>query len=484
MGTTVTLPDGKTASFPAGMNQQQIQDALDADPTYGIGSVAARPGVPSAPLAAGLQGPATPPQPPSVTQKAVTGVENFGVGAAKGLLHSISSSDQWARNNLPTFMTNSDMGFGAPANLQHVQQMTVPTTPAQKAGKFTEQAGEFLVPGLGEDAAGAKLAEVAPAMGRFAEPVGRVLAASAGTGAVNKAQGGNFTTGAALGAAGSGVGIGLKALAPTVAEGALGVRGTDRAFGRTPGQAIIEDTNGIRPSAIAKSAKNTVNGLTDDLESKAAASSVPASTQPALKVIDSNIAKYQARNSPIADDLADLRNQLTVNRTTGAPIPSTQNASGILNLKRGVGDFVGRWPQEQQQGIKGIARNVYGALDSELDRAVPGADGLNQRISSLFPVAKRADAADLNAGVLQKSLGRLGRPTGAMIGSIAGAGEGYREGGTRGALVGGVGGLVLPEILASPTAQMVAARMLAHPTMAIQAGSGAALQANRKSLYK
>jgi hypothetical protein len=41
--------------------------------------------------------------------------------------------------------------------------------------------------------------------------------------------------------------------------------------------------------------------------------------------------------------------------------------------------------------------------------------------------------------------------------------SGYREGGIPGALAGGVAGFVVPELLTSPTSQMVAARGLNSP---------------------
>jgi hypothetical protein len=296
---------------------------------------------------------------------------------------------------------------------------------------------------------------------------------------MNAAQGGDFKTGAITGGIAGGIGrIGEAAAAP-MAENALGVRNVDRNFAKTPGKAILNDTRGVRPSTIASSAEDKIGSLTSDLENRAANSVEMGSTRPAVNVVDREIAKKAGQNSPIVDDLQGLRSQLTVNRANGLPLSQNQSATGVLNLKRGVNDTIGRWPIEQQKGVKGVARQVYGALDNELDRVVPGSDELNQRISSLIPVANRANATDLNANLLQRSLGRFGRHTGALsmagLGSVMGAKDG---GGVKGGIEGGLLGLAGPEFLANPTTLMVGARglnALSQPIARYTGGAAAQL---------
>ncbi len=416
-----------------------------------------------------VTGPPPPPPPePTGLQKAMTGVKDFGTGVLKGAGSTMSAADDFARQHLPAFMTNTGMGFGKPENIPLVHGMMQPNGTAQAIGKGVEQAGEFLIPGAAES--------------KFAEAplLARTVLGAAGAGAVNKVQGGSFGAGAAGGAAGNLLGAGIKAAAPAVAETALGIRGLDRAFGRTPGQAILEDTQGLRPAMVEDSARQKIGGLTKAMESSVA-SAPPVSLQPALDVADQNIAKYQARNSPIAKSVQSMREQLTRNGTTGLPLSPTQPAMGTLNLKRGLGDFVGSWPMEQQKGVKGVARQMYGALDSQVDAAAPGTADLNQRISSLIPVANRAEASDLNAGAIQKALGRIARPTGALAGTITGGYEGYKHGGVTGAIAGGLTGLALPEMLSSPTSQMLAARAMhgAFPKVGGRVLAGSALQLNR-----
>jgi hypothetical protein len=99
-------------------------------------------------------------------------------------------------------------------------------------------------------------------------------------------------------------------------------------------------------------------------------------------------------------------------------------------------------------------------LDKELDRTVPGALGLNQRISSLIPVAQRAESVSRNAPTLQRAAQRFGAHTGALTLGAAGAYEGKREGGIPGAIAGGLTGVLAPELIASPEGQIALARTL------------------------
>jgi hypothetical protein len=130
----------------------------------------------------------------------------------------------------------------------------------------------------------------------------------------------------------------------------------------------------------------------------------------------------------------------------------------LLNLKRGVGELVSSWAPSEQKGFQPVVKRVYGALDAELDNAVPGTQEINQKLSSLIPARTRANIASNAAPITQRIAGRMARPTGALAGAGIGSALGYREGGREGALAGGIAGLVAPEILASPTVQMTGAR--------------------------
>lgn len=379
-------------------------------------------------------------------QSILTDLGNLGKGVAKG-----AGSTLFNLGKVGTPL--SFMGGGEPK-----PDALTPQGFAQNVGYGGEQAAEFFAPAAAEGKLAAAASDALPFLGKTLPKIGAQALTS---GAVTKAQGGDFSTGAIAGGVAGAFGRAAEAAAPTMAESALGVRNVDRNFSKTPGKAILNDTKGFRPRTVADSAESKIGQLTGELEDRAANTPIYGTTAPAVGVVDKAIAKKAGQNSPVVDDLQTLRDQLTVNRSTKAPIPSDQSATGILNLKRGVGDTVGRWPIEQQKGVKGVAKQVYGALDSELDRTVPGADALNQRISSLIPVGNRANAADLNANLMQRSLGRFGRHTGALATAGIGSAMGARDGGgTKGAIEGGLLGLFGPEFIANPTTQMIGARAL------------------------
>lgn len=269
------------------------------------------------------------------------------------------------------------------------------------------------------------------------------------------------------------VGAGLKSAAVPVAESALGIKAIQRAYGKTPGQAVLEETKGIKPSTVAASARNKMADLNTQLETAAANAQGPASLTPARNVIDTRAATAAAGNSAATPaELAEMRAQLTQPRPgfAGVVDPATgdiaadQSPANILRMKREFGKDFTKFNPLHPKGEMGTARQVYRALDDELDRTVPGAPDLNQRISSLIPAAERAEETDLHAGIGQRLMHRAAAHTGALIGADAG----YRAGGIPGA----VAGFVLPEVAASPAGRMAAARTIYGTGKAV--GSNAA----------
>lgn len=327
----------------------------------------------------------------------------------------------------------------------------------ETAGRVGEQIGEFMVPGGAEEAVGS-------AVPKALAPAARIATSALTSGGVNKAQGGSFGTGAVLGAAGGALGEGARAIAPKIAEKAIGIRKADRFYDKTPGAAIINETRGFSPATVADSARDAIDKLSSQAEGLYSGSPTPVSLQPARDVFQKAISKAEAENNPAAiEQLKKLGSQLDTNYTTKLPLAPTQTANGLRNLKRGFGDAVGTWNPEISKGVNNVGKQAYRALDSELDRAVPEGADLNQRISSLIPVAKRAESTAHNAGTVQRVLSRVGAHTGALTGLATGSYGGYKEGGVPGAVVGGLTGLVVPELVASPTGQMTVARTLASP---------------------
>lgn len=331
--------------------------------------------------------------------------------------------------------------------------------------------------------------------------------------------GDKFNAGDIAGGVGQSLGIGVSAAAPAVvpkvanavssglrstaiplAESGLGVRAIQRAYGKTPGAAILDETTGIQPADVAESARAKLSDLNTQLEDAANRSTTPGSLAPARDIIDQRIARAQAGNStyvpPVGrgrvPELGQMREQLSEPgpnfqgniAPTNQPAPGAQGPSGplkisdvqdpatILRMKREFGNDFTKWNPLHPQNEMGTARQVYRALDSELDRSVPGSSELNQRISSLIPVAERAESTDLNAGLVQNLLHRAAAHTGALVSAAAG----YSEAGPLGAIAG----FVLPELAASPVGRLAVSRAvnsaakLAAKTTTRQIAQGAA----------
>jgi hypothetical protein len=525
-------------------------------------------------------------------QSIVQDVKNLGIGAAKG-----AGSTLWNLGSM-----NPDPIDAIMNRTQQKPGYLTPQGGVQGLGYGGEQAAEFFAPMGAEGKLASATTEAMPFLGKALPKIGAQALAS---GTVNKAQGGSFGGGAAAGLFSGALGAGVKAMAPTMAETAMGVRGADRANGRTVGQAIIQDTTGFTPRAVADSAESKIGSLTGELEGMhdavsqrltqrppirgalpaptidmplhsapdipgtpsqpiilnqpnrpmpnllpAPTRTIPSSSHadifpdqlpqgttnipvqppstapgmgpgqylgqipgdrggpgqvqgvlrskqtsfpagdgtpyqiplgedapsmgPARNIVQSALERAVNQNSPqLFNALQPVQDQLSRNFFTGANIADRVTPTEMLGYKRGIGTLEKNWPVETKKIGGDAIRGVYGALDSELDRTVPGSQQMNQRISSLFPVASRANAADLNANLLQRSLGRFARPTGALASAVAGGAYGYHKGGIGTAATDATIGLVAPEVLASPTVLMAGSRLLNSAAVPAMRGANA-----------
>ncbi len=251
-----------------------------------------------------------------------------------------------------------------------------------------------------------------------------------------------------------GAGKALGAAAPPIAESALGVRPINRAYGRTPGLAALEETSGVRPGTIAEQAQGKLTGINKNLEHVVGQSTTPVDIGPARTRLSDAESVARGKNArKTVEQLKPMQQHLSTDMNTQLPLSQAQSPSGALALKRGFGDeFIHNWNPETMKGTRGTAAQTYHDLAEGLHKSVPESVELDKRASSLIPVAERAAGKDLGAPFGQRIAGRLAAHTGALVG----AGLGYQHGG----IPGGLAGLVIPEMLASPTAQMVAARGL------------------------
>jgi len=386
---------------------------------------------------------------------------------------------------------------GAPSKEQQESYFR-PRNGAEAFGKGAEQIGEYFLPAGAEEHVAAAL----PKAGKIVKPFVRSLMAEE----VIQAQGGTPGVGGLTAGVGEGVGAGLRRVAPRIAESALGIRKADRAYGRTPGEAILNETKGIRPSRIAESAQDRLNELNPQLDeavnrasvqpSRARAlltsgemplheaapyeqgvmmhppiaghGSVPGSIPfaaadlgPARQIARQAMDKAMTQNAPrLYNQIAPMQDSLLTRFDTGEPIQQFVTPRELLDLKRGFGtEHVHNWNPEIMGPAKGTGRQIYHALDQELDRTVPESADINQRISSLIPVQQRAESISREASIPQRLAGRFAAHTGALTMAGIGGTAGYHEYGVPGAIAGGIAGLTAPELIRSPEFQMLGARV-------------------------
>jgi len=362
---------------------------------------------------------------------------------------------------------------------------------ARRASDLIEGAGTVMLPLALPGMLGNPLAAgLASLIGLGAQRGGQAIANAAGASPDTSRLIGDVSGAISGPLAARGAGIMLGEPAPMLAKSAFGIKGGTEAYGATPGEGILNETTGIRRATVEASARGRIADLGKQLENKAATTPAPLSLAPARTVL-ANLSNRAAAANSVATpaELAPMQRQLmepgpqfagatqyppgaytpitvkgmqsTVLGPNGQPIVSpqivrgaapspvvseSQPASQFLNMKRQFDkDFISNWnPAANTKGSLGAARQAYGAMADEFNRGVPGAEELNQRISSLIPVADRARLTGLNAGTGERVLARAGRPTGGMFPILFG----YHEGGIPGALaaIGGTEGLQSPEV--------------------------------------
>lgn len=369
---------------------------------------------------------------------------DVGIGALKGLGQA-SNSVSRLLNKVPVIGE-----YLAPTSgIQAAQQIETPTDTAQRIGAGVGNlAGNAALLAAG----GELLPEVEGAS--LAGRVERIGGQAALGSASNYGNGGSPIAGAVLGAGSEGLAQGFNAMAPGVVRSALGIPGKAYNYGKTPAETVLTDIPGVRIGKIAENIQAKLNDLTGQLEQQAASSTMTASTQPALDVIEraQSVARRRRLKS-LYNDLEQVKQDFFVKDPfTDNAISKNMTPSELLETKRGIQSLVGQWDPNRNPGIVGTLKQVSGALDSELDRTVPNANELNQKISSLIEAGRRAGVTENNAGVTQQVLNRIARPTGALATADLGA----YLGGPTGAAVG----LVAPEVISSPWVKMGAARSL------------------------
>jgi hypothetical protein len=542
MPVRVKMPDGSVAEFPDGMAPADIEKAITEHMASATTDNVRPAGLPEGVDLPGFRTrePAHVEAPVSAqlgaaANRLLPALGHYEMGGVRGLANTAEHT-MALRDRVPRpvrALLTGDVGRNAtPEEMSAIHDLATPRNTGEAVGRGVEQAAEFLLPTGVEEGAGRvgaglleHLLPEAPGAARAAGVGGRLLGGAVHSGGINAAQGGGFLPGAAMGAGGSAAGQTLEHIAVPLAEKALNVRAVDRALGRTPGRAILDETTGLTPRAVADQASQRVSDLSTGVE-KALDKAPDGSLLPARQVAQDFVDTAVARNSPESiRRTGALRNVLTTKfgedakpvevpkygdipnpngahslldeyanggypiapmrgqvGTEPAEYPPYVPARTLLDLKRGVGEQAQAFNPNVPNKLGDSARAaIYHALDSQMDELAPETEGMNTRMSSLIPVGDRAAATDLNAGVLHRMLGRFGAPTGALLGMGGGLAYGEHKAGVPGALVGAGVGLAAPELLTNPTTLLTMARAADSPAAqgAIKAGEGGLLQLNR-----
>jgi len=189
---------------------------------------------------------------PSMLQRGMNMAGDVLQGVGKGAMSTLSP----VLGGITYGVQKGSQMLGVPPNLlgqvpesmgaatSDIRKQATPTNMAQKVGHGGEQVAEFLIPGGAEKTGALKLAEFAPKLGRFAEPLAHAFTSALGSGAVNALQGGSPLAGAAMGAGGSLAGSALKAAAPTLERAGLSLG--NMALGARGPKAFKYDANAAR----------------------------------------------------------------------------------------------------------------------------------------------------------------------------------------------------------------------------------------------
>lgn len=387
----------------------------------------------------GLQGTVAPGEslPHAVGRQAIGGVGRGLKGLAQMFnpLPSIESKGEMAASlALPGI--GLPMYRGARAQLEEAKK----AYELAKSGEYSQAAGHGLaaaIPVAGPMVAGATEQAVKGTLGPAAE-LGTMVAAPT-----------LAAKGAPL------VGKGLKAVAVPIAEAALDVKGTGRAFGKTPGQAVLKETAGLAPAKILKSSREAMDRIGQKIEGsyqQAGSKGQTVSIEPAVKILWEALRDAEkGRQTNLATDIRNNIGRLSTDPATGKS-KTTMTPDELWAIKKGQGDLT-NWSANTDLKMAGkLNRKIYRAIDAELDRVAPEVAEFNQTYSSLKEVAKRADIEARAPGITQNVLSRIRAHTGALIGAVGG----YAVGGP----VGAIAGLITPELVGSPMGAMAAARAL------------------------
>jgi hypothetical protein len=391
------------------------------------------------------------------------GVENIAKGAAKGLGGTLWGGADLANRGLRGLLSPT----GAQATNELRDRLLPPMPPkpdflkpsnlAQDTGFLGEQTGEFLLPGPTAEEGAARLATKFPALG---SPRGLLAARTVGegalTGALNKAQGGSFATGATLGAVGPALEGATSEMQIKVGNKLIRPRDVQFSYGKNPGRAVKEvGVTKDFPSLVSKlqELKQSSGAEIDRVLSQPQFANARTDVTPLVEgPIDKRIAQVGKSRAITTSDkqavtqaLNELKAELTTAYAPGqvgprTPLNMNLNPMEQTALKREVGDST-RWTGNiSDDYLNGARREIYSNLRGSVEKAVPDVKEANR----MYGDALEAQTA---AGRRMHAMQR--NETLSLSDMLAGSIAGGLTGGPKKVLVG-VGGAVASHAAKSP----------------------------------
>jgi hypothetical protein len=285
-----------------------------------------------------------------------------------------------------------------------------------------------------------------------------------------------------------------KAIAPKIAEAA--VAPGKRLLKSMPegaqpiGETILKETKGYKPETIANELGAKVDSTSKAMDvslENAGQRGVRVPLKPPRTVVNAAKADALEKNVPAyIEDVNKLGDQLNVEMGANGkplmqpggtkmgagfkPVPVPAGSPGPVQipdlvepirarqLRQGVDMTINGWNPESQSAGGALRERVHGAFSGAIHKAVPEVAEMDRRMTNLIPAKDAAWNTSFNPGITKNVIEKFARPTGALIGSIAGAKTGYDKGGVGGAIAGGTAGLLIPAAATSPTGLMFGAR--------------------------
>lgn len=363
------------------------------------------------------------PTEPATQQKGRGGLSGFVTGAAKGVASTVSGISELGQRGLSAITGIKPIGGDV---VKLPEKLTKPVGKAEKIGFFTEQIGEFLVPGAvaGKISKAPRAIKTAAGAGKFIKPIAKSAAEAA---AITAAQRGKVDKESAKAAAFGAAGAAISPALGKLARGRFA-----KVVPLTKRQKIKADTfkqdiagaverlplrfsrRGIQ-DAMESRIETLTKGVDDIIEASTSGKSVR------LGDVSKNIAKELSEDSGIAQKLGITPTQLKSLRGKFSKIVNDEiRAKGGANVKLSLSDL-NKFKRELNSGTKSAFDKIaIGSIKKDqaalvklqdnlkkaIEKNTPGDDVkiLNKEIGSLLAAQKGLETGNKGSSLLVESI--------------------------------------------------------------------------------